>query len=256
MKLSRFLIVIIISVFFNSCQNKANSKLDEVLTITGHTFQGSAQVGMAYGESTITIENDNLTVSYSVMGQSMTESGKLKNLEITETGPDDTYEITGLWDNNDAGDGQFYFRVFEDVSPNTVLCQVSSKGGNWSYFDNFLMKNDAYLKVKKILKQPKKSIKQKLQGVWKSLDDDNSYMEFDDNQIKSGYFTNGSIEWESESYCLSNGCKCDKSQSENNKYIYSSESNTCLYIEDVNALELTLSNTTRGNTLKYKRLKN
>lgn len=97
-----------------------------------------------------------------------------------------------------------------------------------------------------------------LQGKWQSMDDKTNYLMFDKNERKE--ISDGMKTWDKETFVLSNKClnESDKDNGlelEKDKYISCKESDLCWYIVSLNKDFLTLSYMSRGNTLKYKRVK-
>lgn len=97
-----------------------------------------------------------------------------------------------------------------------------------------------------------------LQGKWQSIDDKTNYLMFDKNERKES--SDGMKTWDKETFVLSNKClnESDKDNGlelEKDKYMSCKESDMCWYIVSLNKDFLTLSYMSRGNTLKYKRVK-
>lgn len=97
-----------------------------------------------------------------------------------------------------------------------------------------------------------------LQGKWQSMDDKTNYLMFDKNERKES--SDGMKTWDKETFVLSNKClnESDKDNGlelEKDKYMSCKESDMCWYIVSLNKDFLTLSYISRGNTLKYKRVK-
>lgn len=104
---------------------------------------------------------------------------------------------------------------------------------------------------------PKISVSALLQGKWQSLDDKTNYLVFDKTQRRE---IAGSSNWDSTPYTLSSKCLNDSDKEmaiepEKDKYISCIQDDLCWYILTINKDFLTLSFTGRGNTLKYKRVK-
>jgi hypothetical protein len=139
----------IAAVFLASCSNKAQVSLEKVLQITGNTFNGACTVGNAFGSASINFNGEKVSVNYSAMGYTAIESGFLENLVMEDNGENNTYRITGNWNNQDAGDGHFRLGVFGAEEPNTIY--VAIEGSNWSYYDSKKLSDEDFNKIITIL---------------------------------------------------------------------------------------------------------
>jgi hypothetical protein len=128
---------------------------------------GACNVGNTRGDAYFNLGKENLSVSvnYRVItsfsqytgefeySRWVKESGKLNNITLTN---DDKnvgyYEISGDWDNQDAGDGRFTIKLFEENKKNTVLIQISGSG--WSYFENIEFDDKKFNEIKTLLRNP------------------------------------------------------------------------------------------------------
>jgi hypothetical protein len=129
------------------CGNKAINKLKEVTKITGNKFIGYCEVGSAGGEATIIVNGSVVTVKYTAMGYYAKETGYLENFKIKK---DDKgyFKIYADWNNRDAGDGYFNFKVLHDEDK-IVYCGI--KGPSWDYWGRVELNEEDYNKVLKIL---------------------------------------------------------------------------------------------------------
>ena len=133
---------LIIYLFSIIGTDKAQVSLEKVLQITGNTFDGSCQVGNAAGDATINFNGEKVSVNYSVIGYSVTESGVLENLKLVDDGENNTYCITGDWNNQDAGDGYLRLEVFGADAPNTIY--VAIEGSSWKYYANMELSDEDF----------------------------------------------------------------------------------------------------------------
>jgi hypothetical protein len=132
----------IASVILTSCSNKAEVSLEKVLQITGNTFIGACRVGNAAGDATINFNGKMVRVNYSAMGYSATESGFVRNLKLDDDGENNTYCITGDWNNQDAGDGHLRLEVFGADAPNTIYLAI--EGSSWKYYASMELSDEDF----------------------------------------------------------------------------------------------------------------
>ena len=151
---SIFIGLIIVGSMGDQEKSGAQVRLDEVLEITGNNFSGSCKVGGASGDATISFNEGKVTVNYSAMGYSATESGFLENLELTDDGENNTYRIKGDWNNQDAGNGNFRLEVFGADLPNTIYIEIKGKGSSgWKYYDSKKLSDEDFNKFIAVLKK-------------------------------------------------------------------------------------------------------
>lgn len=139
----------IASVILTSCSNKAQVSLEKVLQITGNTFNGACKVGNVYGNATINFNGEKVSVNYSAMGYSATASGVLENLKLVDDGENNTYSITGDWNNQASGDGHFRIEVFGADEPNTIYLAI--EGSSWKYYDSKELSDEDFNKFITVL---------------------------------------------------------------------------------------------------------
>jgi len=118
--------------------------LQKALKIIGNRFEGECKVGNVYGSSIIEIDQKKVSVNYSAMGYSATERGVLENLELKDDGENNTYRISGNWNNQDAGDGIFRLEVYGTDKPNTVYLAI--EGRSWKYYSNIKLSDEDFEK--------------------------------------------------------------------------------------------------------------
>ena len=118
--------------------------LQKALKIIGNRFEGECKVGNVYGSSIIEIDQKKVSVNYSAMGYSATERGVLENLELKDDGENNTYRISGNWNNQDAGDGIFRLEVYGTDKPNTVYLAI--EGSSWKYYSNIKLSDEDFEK--------------------------------------------------------------------------------------------------------------
>lgn len=98
------------------------------------------------------------------------------------------------------------------------------------------------------------SIFKLLQGTWQSKDDPSNKIKFDGNYRLE--IAEGLSEWEKEAFILGKDCSAEQHQDlEKDAYIVCPESGMCWYVVDVDTQQMTLSYTSRGNTLTYSKVK-
>ena len=137
--------ILFASVILTSCSNGAENSLQEILQITGNTFEGRCKVGNVYGSSFIKINEKNITVNYSAMGYSATESGNLENLEFRDDGERNTYRIKGEWIK-----GSFFrLEVSTQGKPNTAYLAI--EGSGWIYYTYIKLSDEDFEKFINVL---------------------------------------------------------------------------------------------------------
>jgi hypothetical protein len=97
-----------------------------------------------------------------------------------------------------------------------------------------------------------------LQGTWQSLEDEASFLVIEGDRMKN-YYGGMDEELDNEVFIISDTCM-NESDSENDspeekdRYLSNPNLDMCWYIESVDATNLTLIYTARGNTLTYRRV--
>lgn len=118
--------------------------LQKALKIIGNRFEGGCKVGNVYGSSIIKIDQNKVSVNYSALGYSETERGVLENLELKDDGENNTYRMSGNWNNQDGGDGIFRLEVYGADKPNTVYLAID--GSSWKYYSNIKLSDENFKK--------------------------------------------------------------------------------------------------------------
>ena len=118
--------------------------LKKALKIIGNRFEGGWKVGNVYRSSIIKIDQNKVSVNYSALGYSETERGVLENLELKDDGENNTYRMSGNWNNQDGGDGIFRLDVYGAVKPNTVYLAID--GSSWKYYSNIKLSDENFKK--------------------------------------------------------------------------------------------------------------
>lgn len=180
------------TVFFFINKNSAKDNLTECLKITGTEFKGTSESGSVTGDAFIQVaENGNsCSVEYSLLNSSAFENGKLTNLELKEKKSNNTYKIIGDWEveGGSSYGAKFIFEVFDDVSPNTILCQVS--GGNWAHYSNLELSDENFIKVKKILSIDKSNITKYTGDNWEDYLKSDKPINYSNTNVMIGKFIN------------------------------------------------------------------
>ncbi|WP_146104771.1 hypothetical protein [Tenacibaculum sp. SG-28] len=91
-----------------------------------------------------------------------------------------------------------------------------------------------------------------MQGKWKSIDDANNVLWFQDTWRKES--TGSNKPWSKDAFILADACN-SKVQNTSGSYLVCPNIDLCWYIISINATTLQLSYIGRGNTLMYKRIR-
>ncbi len=138
--------------------------------------------------------------------------------------------------------------------PHTFLVDTDGKivysHNNYADHDEDLL----YEEILKLTKEPaQRSVFDYLQGKWQSIDDKSSYIIFENN-LKKDIYNEKVVD--SVTFVLTDKCQYEVSDygfgSGKDKYI---SSENCYYISELNDQYLTLIYMDRGNSLKYKKVK-
>jgi hypothetical protein len=147
-------ILFLIQFILYSCSNEpskeseiANNKekgislINSIIQITGQDFnKGSSSSGFVKGEAVMKIIPSETEVQVIVKYrylmssgiQEATERGHLENFVITDDGVNNTKVIRADWINQDAGNGTFVLKSYNEDEPKTIIAQINAKGdGNW-----------------------------------------------------------------------------------------------------------------------------
>jgi hypothetical protein len=126
---------------FKKNEEKGISLINSIIQITGQDFnKGSSSSGFVKGEAVMKIipsESDvQVIVKYRYLMssgiQEATERGHLENFVITDDGVNNTKVIRADWINQDAGNGTFVLKSYNEDEPKTIIAQINAKGdGNW-----------------------------------------------------------------------------------------------------------------------------
>lgn len=150
-----------IAVQSDKNSNEGNNLLNSVINITGREFNnGTSLSGMVKGEAVIAIQpmgqKIKVIVKYRYIMSSgikeAQEEGYLENYKITEDGPNNTKIIHADWDNQNAGDGSFILRSYQEDEPKIIIAQINSKaGGNWYHNAWVELSDEDYKKFQKVM---------------------------------------------------------------------------------------------------------
>jgi len=124
--------------------------LEKLFQITGVSFTGASKSGYVKGEAAFRFYRNNLSVNYSLLQYSTTESGNLENFQIEEEGIENTIEIFADWNNTDesVGSGKFFLRLSPDY-PKNLYFEI--RGSSWIHYAYRELNDAEFEKVKQIL---------------------------------------------------------------------------------------------------------